>query len=375
MKSGGKPLLGLALAAIAFQAPVAAPAVPVAAPRASTATVQSAPAPVPAAPLKVPGRFLTPHYAAILVDPATREVLYANAPDDLRHPASITKIMTLFLAFDAIEAGKLSLTDRVPISRFAASQRPSKLGLAPGKSLSVDQAIRVIAVKSANDIAVALAEKVGGSEKAFAGMMNAKARSLGMRNTNFVNATGLPNPDHVTTARDLSLLAEALLKNHAQRYAYFSQQKYQYESQLIANHNKMLGRFPGMDGIKTGYTADAGFTLAASAMRGGRRLIAVVLGEPSSAARDRDVGALLDAGFDVLKSRSIGTPTTVASLLGPATHPAVRISDPQVEEGSADSPRKAVVRHKAKAKGKATAAKSGKKTSARTKAKAKARHR
>lgn len=357
MGSGGNRLLGvtLAFAALTLQTPVAAQV---------------------ASQVKVPGKFLRPHYAAILVDPSTKEVLYANAPDDLRHPASITKIMTLFLAFDAIEAGKLSLTDRVPISRFAASQRPSKLGLAPGKSLSVDQAIRVIAVKSANDIAVALAEKVGGSEKDFAAMMNAKARSLGMKNTNFVNATGLPNPDHVTTARDLSLLAEALLKNHAQRYAYFSQQKYMYETQLIANHNKMLGRFPGMDGIKTGYTADAGFTLAASAMRGGRRLIAVVLGEPSSAARDRDVGALLDAGFDVLKERSLGTPTTVASILGPATHPAVRISENVVEEGSADSARKAPARHASKATpSKAKSATKGKTSGKKSSTKAKTRHR
>ncbi|MFW2830654.1 D-alanyl-D-alanine carboxypeptidase family protein [Sphingomonas sp. ID0503] len=296
-------------------------------------------APAAAAEMKVPGKFLRPHYAAILVDPSSKEVLYSNAADQLRHPASITKIMTLYMAFDAIEAGKLSLNDRVPISRFAASQRPSRLGLAPGKSLSVDQAIRVIAVQSANDIAVAMAEKLGGTERSFATMMNAKARSLGMTNTNFVNATGLPNPDHVTTARDLATMSAALLKNHAQRYAYFSQQKYQYEKQLIANHNKMLGRFPGMDGIKTGFTNDAGFTLAASAMRGGKRLIAVVLGEPSSANRDRDVGALLDAGFNVLKSRSMGAPETVASLLGPISHPAVRMTEGVIEQGSADSRR------------------------------------
>jgi len=281
-------------------------------------------------------RFIRPSYAAILIDPATREVLYSNNADELRHPASITKIMTMYLTFDALKAGTLSVTDRVPISYRAASQRPSRLGLRPGTSLSVDEAMRVIAVKSANDIAVALAEKIAGSEDAFAERMTAKARSLGMARTTFVNASGLPDPRHVTTARDLSILASALLRNHPARYAYFSQQKYSYEKQQMLNHNKLLGRFPGMDGIKTGYTADAGFTLAASATRGGKRLVAVVLGERTAAERDRDVAALLDTGFKVLDHRAIGQPATVAGLLRPLVHPAVRVTAP-TEQGSADT--------------------------------------
>jgi D-alanyl-D-alanine carboxypeptidase len=241
--------------------------------------------------------------------------------------------MTLFIAFDEISAGRLKLTDRVPISRFAASQRPSRLGLAPGRSIAVDDAIRVIAVKSANDIAVALAEKIGGTEANFAAMMTRKARSLGMKNTVFVNASGLPNKQHVTTARDLAVLSDALIRRHPRDYAYFSQKKFEYEKMQLTNHNKLLGKLPGMDGIKTGYTVDAGFTLAASAMRNGRRLIAVVLGEPSLAARDRDVTALLNTGFTVLESRALGKPTTVAAELTPVSHPAIR-GLPATEQGS-----------------------------------------
>lgn len=274
-------------------------------------------------------------YAAILVDAGNREVLYANGADLIRHPASITKIMTLFLAFDEIDAGRLKLADRVPISRFAASQRPSRLGLAPGRSISVEDAIRVIAVKSANDIAVALAEKIGGTEANFAAMMNRKARALGMRKTTFVNASGLPDKRHVTTARDLAILSLALIRAHPRNYSYFSQQKFEYEKLKMANHNKLLGKLPGMDGIKTGYTVDAGFTLAASAIRNGRRLVAVVLGEPSLAARERDVTALLNAGFEVLESRAAGKPITVTAALTPVDHPALR-GLPTVEQGSLD---------------------------------------
>jgi len=298
----------------------------------SFAALPAAAAPVPASPAS--------KYAAILVDAGTREVLYSNGADLIRHPASITKIMTLFLAFDEIDAGRLKLTDRVPISRFAASQRPSRLGLAPGQSISVQDAIRVIAIKSANDIAVAMAEKIGGSESNFAAMMTRKARTLGMKNTLFVNASGLPDKRHVTTARDIALLSAAMIRTHPRDYAYFSQQKFEYEKQKMANHNHLLGKLPGMDGIKTGYTVDAGFTLAASAVRNGRRLIAVVLGEPTSAARDRDVTALLNTGFTVIEQRALGKATTVTAELTPVAHPAIR-GLPAVEQGSLDSDPKA----------------------------------
>ena len=170
-----------------------------------------------------------PRYAAFLVDANTREVLYANAADELRHPASLTKMMTLYLTFDALESGRLKITDPVTISRHAAAQKPSRLGLAVGQSISVDNAISVVAVKSANDIAVALAEKLGGSEPTFTDLMNAKARLLGMRNTHFANASGLTDPTNVTTARDLAILSVALIRNHPRFYRYFSERDFVWQ--------------------------------------------------------------------------------------------------------------------------------------------------
>ena len=277
-----------------------------------------------------------PGYAAILVDADTREVLYANGADLPRHPASITKMMTLYLAFEALSTGQLRLDDQLVMSRHAVSQQPSHLGLGVGKTIRIDDALRVIAVKSANDLAVALAEKLGGTEDAFAGMMTRKARALGMHNTVFVNATGLPDAAHITTARDIAILAEALIHTYPKFYTLFSTQKFQYEKQVFANHNHLLGRMPGMDGIKTGYTVDAGFTLAASAIRNNRRLIAVVLGEPTAAARDRDVTALMDTGFTVETGRAMGQQVSVAGMLAPLAHPAVRIGLPMIEQGSSD---------------------------------------
>ncbi len=278
-----------------------------------------------------------PRYAAFMVDAGTREVLYTNAPDELRHPASLTKMMTLYLVFDALESGRLQITDPVYVSAHAASQKPSRLGLAVGQSLSVDNAISVVAVKSANDIAVALAEKLGGSEANFTNLMNAKAAMLGMRNTHYANASGLPDPTNVTTARDLTILSLALIHNHPRFYRYFGERDFIWQRQDLINHNHLLGKMIGLDGIKTGYTLDSGFTLAASAQRGDRRLIAVVLGEPSLAARNRDASALLEAGFSVLDRRMLGQQETVASMLPTLDHPALRI-EPAVEQGSSDEP-------------------------------------
>ena len=253
--------------------------------------------------------------SAILVDADSSRILYSRGAEQIGHPASITKVMTLFLAFDALAEGRLSLTDRVVMTRHAASMSPSKLGLAPGQSLSVEDAIRVIAVKSANDVAVALAERLGGNETSFAQMMTRKARSLGMVQTNFANATGLPNPANFTSARDLALLSMGILRTHPDRYRYFGQRYFTYGQQTMTNHNRLLGIVPGVDGIKTGYTVDSGFTLAASATRGGRRLIAIVLGEPSAAIRNRIVTGLLEAGFTALQRRAMGQEADVATLL------------------------------------------------------------
>jgi D-alanyl-D-alanine carboxypeptidase/D-alanyl-D-alanine carboxypeptidase (penicillin-binding protein 5/6) len=276
-----------------------------------------------------------PRYAAFLVDAATREVLYANAPDELRHPASLTKMMTLYLVFDALESGRLKIGDPVTVSRHAASMKPSRLGLAVGQSISVDNAISVVAVKSANDIAVALAEKLGGTEANFVAMMNAKAQMLGMRNTHFANACGLTDPANVTTARDLAILSLALVHDHPRFYSYFGERDFVWMRSTMINHNHLLGKVIGVDGIKTGYTVDSGFTVAASAQRGNRRLIAVVLGEPSLVARNRDSTALLEAGFSVLDRRGLGQSVDVASVLPGVDHPALRV-EPATEQGASD---------------------------------------
>jgi D-alanyl-D-alanine carboxypeptidase/D-alanyl-D-alanine carboxypeptidase (penicillin-binding protein 5/6) len=276
-----------------------------------------------------------PRYAAILMDARNREVLYAQSADELRHPASITKVMTLFLAFDALSDGKLRLNDRVTMSAHAAAQKPSKLGLKVGESLSVDQTIRIISVKSANDLAVALAERIAGSEPAFVTMMQRKARELGMRNTVYANASGLSDPTNVTSARDIALLSVALLREHPEGYSYFSLRDATFANKTFSNHNHLLGKVIGLDGIKTGYTVDAGFTLAASAMRQNKRLIAVVLGEPSIGVRNRDATNLLEAGFKVLAQRDTGGRQTVADVLPLVSHPAFR-NGAFTEQGSDD---------------------------------------
>jgi D-alanyl-D-alanine carboxypeptidase len=288
-----------------------------------------------------------PRYAAFMVDANSREVLYANAPDELRHPASLTKMMTLYLTFDALESGRLRITDPVPISAHAAAQQPSRLGLRVGQSLSVDNAISVVAVKSANDIAVALAEKLGGTEQNFTGLMNAKAAQLGMRNTHYANASGLTDPTNVTTARDLAILSLALIHDHPRFYRYFGERDFVWQSATLINHNHLLGKMAGLDGIKTGYTVDSGFTLAASAQRGTRRLIAVVLGEPSLATRNRDAATLLEAGFSVLDRRGLGQVVTVASVLPATDHSPLR-TEPLIDQGASDEPDAPVrVRHAA----------------------------
>jgi D-alanyl-D-alanine carboxypeptidase len=257
--------------------------------------------------------YTAPRYAAILIDHGTGEVLYARRADETRYPASITKVMTLYVAFEEISAGRLKLNDQIRISRHAANQAPSKIGLGVGATISVSDAIGVIATKSANDIAVALAEHISGSESAFGARMTATARRLGMMSSNFYNASGLPHPNHTTTARDIAILSRAMLRDFPGNYPVFSQTEYRYRGQAVANHNNLLRTMAGVDGIKTGFTNAAGFTLAASAVRDGRRLVAVVLGGPSRMGRDDNVGDLLNIGFDVLDARKKGQFITVAS--------------------------------------------------------------
>lgn len=235
--------------------------------------------------------------SVVLVNAATGKVIASQAPDAMRHPASLTKMMTLYLAFDALDGGRLDDGDSVPISRHAARQPPSKAGIAAGRSISVRTALRLIAVHSANDVAVALAEKLAGTEKSFVLLMNEKARELGMLHTHFANATGLTDPANLTTARDMATLSIALLRRHPREYALFDTRSLRWQGRRLANHNHLLGKVTGVDGIKTGYTADAGYNIAASAKRRGTRVVAVVLGESSIAARDQRVTRLMSLGF------------------------------------------------------------------------------
>ncbi|HWL46767.1 MAG TPA: D-alanyl-D-alanine carboxypeptidase family protein [Sphingomonadaceae bacterium] len=289
-----------------------------------------------------------PRYAAIVTAADTGEILYASNADAVLHPASITKIMTLYLAFEALETGRLHPTDRVVWSRHAAAQSPTKLGVPAGGSLSVDAVIRAIAVKSANDAAVALAERIDGTETAFAAHMTREAKRLGMTGTRFVNASGLPNAAHVTTARDIATLSAAMIRRFPERYRYFSTASFTYGKRRFVNHNHLLGKVAGVDGIKTGFTNDAGWTLAASAQRDGKRLIAVVLGARSPATRDKDVERLLDLGFDSLDHRALGEPFSIAANFhslgagGAAARPATGAGDeePAVRPTARPAPHK-----------------------------------
>ncbi|MFH3478123.1 serine hydrolase [Xanthobacter variabilis] len=235
------------------------------------------------------------HYgsSAIVVDANTGRVLYDDNPDALRHPASVTKVMTLYLLFEQMEAGRLKPSSDLPVSAKAAAQSPTKLGLRPGSTLEVEDAIKGIVTRSANDAAVVIAEAIGGTESNFAAMMTQKARALGMTRTTFRNASGLPNPEQVTTARDLSILGRAIQDRFPREYRYFSTRTFYFRGQSIGNHNRLLGSVDGVDGIKTGYTSASGFNLLTSMKRDDRYMVAVVLGGRSAGSRDARMRSLL----------------------------------------------------------------------------------
>ncbi|PKP80050.1 MAG: D-alanyl-D-alanine carboxypeptidase [Alphaproteobacteria bacterium HGW-Alphaproteobacteria-18] len=239
-------------------------------------------------------------YAAIVVDADTGEVLHARNQDDPRYPASLTKVMTLYLLFDAIDSGKVSLKDKITVSRNAAAQPPSNLRLRAGDTISVEDAIYALTTKSANDVAAAVAEFLGGSERKFATMMTDKARDLGLSNTTFRNASGLPDTAQLSTARDMAILADALLDNHAPYYHYFQNQRFSWGGMTYKSHNNLIGSVDGVDGIKTGYTRASGFNLMTSAERDGRRVIAVMLGGASAKSRDAHVTELVESAFVAL---------------------------------------------------------------------------
>jgi D-alanyl-D-alanine carboxypeptidase (penicillin-binding protein 5/6) len=297
-----------------------------------------------------------PKYASIVVDAKTGEVLYEQSPDQHRYPASITKVMTMYLAFEALSEGKLSYDDRLVVSPHAAAQAPSKVGIRQGGTISVRDAMNAIAVKSANDMAVALAEKLGGTEGHFADMMTAKAKSLGMQNTQYVNASGLPDTRQLSSARDISILSRAVIRDYPQYYSLFNTRQFTWNGQVTKNHNHLLGAMPGVDGIKTGFTNASGFNLAASAVRDNRRLIAVVLGGSSTVARDNHVEDLLEAGFTVMKKREMGQVTTLAQNMHEGL-PVGAVDRPPTEQGDGDQAQMHILVDKAaptKLKAKAT---------------------
>lgn len=242
-------------------------------------------------------------YAALVMDADTGEVLYARHADQRRRPASLTKMMTLYMVFEAMAAGRLGLDDRITISKRAAGQAPSRLGLTAGSSLSAREAVLALVTRSANDVATAVAEHLGGTEFSFALKMTARARTLGLKHTTFRNASGLPARGQWSTARDMGALARALLRDFPNHYRYFSVREFEFEGRAHRNHNNLLGSYDGIDGIKTGYIRASGFNLVASAVREGRRLIGIVFGGRSARSRDQHMRTLLDRGFVALASR------------------------------------------------------------------------
>ena len=251
---------------------------------------------------------LTPSFAAkrvsasIIIDADTGTVLHAENADALTYPASLTKIMTLYLAFDALERGKITLNTRFKVSKHAAKQSPTKLGLKAGDTIRVIDLIRAIAIKSANDAAVVMAEGLSGSEGKFASAMTVRARQLGMRSTTFRNASGLPHASQRTTATDMAILGRAILRGHAKYYPYFGETEFTYAGKTIKGHNSITASYRGADGLKTGYINASGYNLVSSAKRDGKRLVGVVLGGSSTSSRDDRMATLLDAGFAYMKS-------------------------------------------------------------------------
>ncbi|HWA01189.1 MAG TPA: D-alanyl-D-alanine carboxypeptidase family protein [Caulobacterales bacterium] len=252
-------------------------------------------------------------YSAIVMDARTGEVLQQDMADEERYPASLTKMMTLYMLFEALDRGDLTLNTRLTASRHAASMPPSRLGLRRGDSITVEQAIRALVVQSANDVAVMVGERLGGSESRFASMMTSRAREMGLTDTHFENASGLPDPQQHTTARDMALLGQHLWRDFPARYAYFQTPSNSWRRSHGTNHNHLLGRVEGVDGIKTGYTRASGYNLVSSAERNGQRFIVVVMGGESAAARDSQVAYLLDGAFEQWAARSTND-VTYASL-------------------------------------------------------------
>src|SRR6202012_3749854 len=250
-----------------------------------------------------------PQFSSIIVDANSGATRASTSPDGLRHPASLTKVMTLYLLFERMEANKMTLDTEMPVSEHAAEQDPTKLDLHPGSTLRVEDAIKGVVTKSANDAAVVIAEAIGGDESDFAKMMTRKARALGMTRTTYVNASGLPADEQLTTARDQATLARAIQDRFPRYYRYFATEAFNFHGHTVHGHNHLLGSVEGVDGIKTGYTRASGFNLITNLRRGNRHLVGVVLGGRSGGSRDAIMRSLLAENLD-----KASTTRTVAAI-------------------------------------------------------------
>jgi D-alanyl-D-alanine carboxypeptidase len=257
-------------------------------------------------------------YASFIMRTDSGEVLSAVEPDEARHPASLTKMMTLYMVFEALRDRRIALAQNVPVSAHAASQMPTKLGLMPGTRISVEEAILGLVTKSANDAAAALGEMLGGEEAHFAQMMTLRARGLGMTRTVFRNASGLPDPSQITTARDMATLGRHLVQDFPQEYRYFSVPSFRFHGRIIFNHDQLLQRYPGADGIKTGYVEASGYNLVTSAVRGDIRLVGVVMGAARGGERDLHMMALLDLAYSRIGIAQARRDPLVAAVAAPA---------------------------------------------------------
>ncbi|WP_051530146.1 D-alanyl-D-alanine carboxypeptidase [Halomonas halodenitrificans] len=289
-----------------------------------------------------------PRYAAIVVDVESGEILHAANAEETRYPASLTKMMTLYMLFEALEERSLSLRHAMPVSSYAASKPASKLYVKAGSTIPVEKAIEALVIKSANDVAVVVAETIGGSEEHFARMMTDKARDLGMTHTTFRNANGLPDAGQTTTARDMATLSLRLMQDFPQYYHYFSNTRFNWKGKTITGHNRLLDNYAGADGLKTGFIRASGFNVATSAVRNGRRLVSVVMGGFTAASRDAHMTDLLNRGFvraslygrgdwvaqADFSGERMNLPRTVPTSreVVPSTQPAVQVASRQAAE-------------------------------------------
>jgi D-alanyl-D-alanine carboxypeptidase len=264
----------------------------------------------------------TPQFSAITIDARNGKILFADSIDGLRHPASLTKMMTLYVLFQDLKAGQVTLNTQLKVSARAASMAPSKLGLKPGSTISIEDAIKGLVTRSANDAASTVAENLGGTEAKFAARMTRVARSIGMNRSNFANASGLPNPLQITTARDMATLGLRLMRDFPQYYPYFRIQQFVYKGQIIRTHNALVGRFEGTDGIKTGYVAASGYNLVTSTKRGDKRLVGVVMGGRSTSSRNAFMMRMFEKMFAKATEGTMiaALPGTSAGTINPLTN-------------------------------------------------------